>query len=853
MNQQQQEHPRRKRGGGAVGSSPSLKQLAQLAVVGICVGTGSTANAIPPAAPAIPAATTTTTSTATAMLAFAPPQPLSSSSQAPRFSPAWPPHAFRLAAANPAGGGGSHRAVPRTASFSCMSSSPSPPFGGGASRGSSTGWGTGGGGTGGGTGGSWRRVSSSLLRAAVGSPLLLRPGRCRSDGGGSDRGRGGRRGGGGHQRTVLQSSSAHAAAGGAEETERGRRAGAGSRPGSSTTGGFSWRRGSSGSRSLHQGSASRAGWRGRGSASGFAEAASSSAAAGAGAAPAAAAAAAAAARDPSISTAGARREPVGAGAGAGVEAVGAGVEIPASYKIGADLMADMKRRAKLYKSDWTDGVNRKSLPAIMFLYFACLLPAVAFGGIATQVTQGTLGVIEYVVSCGLGGMAYAMFGGQPMTFIGPTGLTLAFMTSLYSFTSVAGLPFLPVYAWVGLWTSAFLATLAVVGASNLIDFATQFTDDVFNALLSVNFIYEAARSLMRNFSPAVAGFTQAGALMSLNVAIVTYMGCRKTSGALSSKVFNSGFREFLADFGPLVVIIGMSFFCSLPSWSGLLSFLEVPSAFMLCKGRSWIVPIFSVSPTVRLACALPAMLLTSLFFLDQNISSRVVNSPRHKMQKGAAYHQDMLVLGLITGLLSVVGLPWQCAATVQSLNHVRQMATFETTSSTLSPPAGGGESAGAAAATAPVSVAVAGTRSETIESIHETRLTGFCVHALVLGSLALLPQLAKIPMAVVSGIFLYLGRKVMSGNAFLIRVKEMIVDRNLLPSESDYRKVGFGTATKYTAVQAVMLTLLWTLKSFKRTALFFPSVIGLLILVRLFALPKMFTPQDLSELDAAVG
>ena len=37
------------------------------------------------------------------------------------------------------------------------------------------------------------------------------------------------------------------------------------------------------------------------------------------------------------------------------------------------------------------------------------------------------------MSCGLGGMAYAAFGGQPMTFIGPTGLTLAFMTSLYRY------------------------------------------------------------------------------------------------------------------------------------------------------------------------------------------------------------------------------------------------------------------------------------------------------------------------------------------------------------------------------------------------------------------------------------
>lgn len=31
----------------------------------------------------------------------------------------------------------------------------------------------------------------------------------------------------------------------------------------------------------------------------------------------------------------------------------------------------------------------------------------------------------------------------------------------------------------------------------------------------------------------------------------------------------------MSDFGPLVVIIGMSFLCALPSWKGMLSFLEV--------------------------------------------------------------------------------------------------------------------------------------------------------------------------------------------------------------------------------------------------------------------------------------
>jgi HCO3- transporter family len=79
---------------------------------------------------------------------------------------------------------------------------------------------------------------------------------------------------------------------------------------------------------------------------------------------------------------------------------------------GSDLRGDWQTRLPLYKSDWRDGLNWKSPPAILFLYFACLLPAVAFGGIAFQVTAGALGVIEYLVACGASGMAYAIFSGQ---------------------------------------------------------------------------------------------------------------------------------------------------------------------------------------------------------------------------------------------------------------------------------------------------------------------------------------------------------------------------------------------------------------------------------------------------------
>lgn len=76
--------------------------------------------------------------------------------------------------------------------------------------------------------------------------------------------------------------------------------------------------------------------------------------------------------------------------------------------------------------------------------------------------------------------------------------------------------------------------------------------------------------------------------------------------------------------------------------------LQVPSAFELAGGRSWLIPLQSVSTNVRLLCMFPAILLTALFFMDQNISVRVVNNPDRKLKKGPAYNIDMVALGLIT-------------------------------------------------------------------------------------------------------------------------------------------------------------------------------------------------------------
>ena len=85
-------------------------------------------------------------------------------------------------------------------------------------------------------------------------------------------------------------------------------------------------------------------------------------------------------------------------------------------------------------------MNTKSLAAIAFLYFASLASVVAFGGAMSALTDGCMGVVEVLASCGMSGMAYAVISGQPMTFLAPTGLTLAFTAALYRYTAAMSAP-----------------------------------------------------------------------------------------------------------------------------------------------------------------------------------------------------------------------------------------------------------------------------------------------------------------------------------------------------------------------------------------------------------------------------
>jgi hypothetical protein len=110
----------------------------------------------------------------------------------------------------------------------------------------------------------------------------------------------------------------------------------------------------------------------------------------------------------------------------------------------------------------------------------------------------------------------------------------------------------------------------------------------------------------------------------------------------------------ISNVGPTAVILVMSTLVAHPVVKGLgIQTLQVPAKFALQGSRPWLVDLRAVSPALRMFAALPALLLTMLFYLDQNISVRAANQTTG-LSKGPAYHLDMLVLAVCVGGLSLV-------------------------------------------------------------------------------------------------------------------------------------------------------------------------------------------------------
>ena len=430
-----------------------------------------------------------------------------------------------------------------------------------------------------------------------------------------------------------------------------------------------------------------------------------------------------------------------------------------------------------------------------------------------------------ILATAICGVLYALFSGTPLIILGGTGPLLVFTGILFLQCKQLEIAFLPTYAWVGIWSSILLLNATMFDASFLMRYFTRFTDEIFAALISIIFIVEAIKSLVAVFqSPDKTTFAEP--LLALVLALGTYSVAMYLSRLRRSDFLRSQLRQILSDFGPAIALGLMSLIAVLTSDAIPQDFLSAPQEFGTTSGRAWIVDLWSVPMWVRAAAIIPAILVSVLVYLDQNITARLVNSPDHHLHKGVAYHLDLGLVGILMAICSFFGLPWLVAATVRSLNHVRSLATVEAETDAN------------------------GHSHERVIHVRENRLTGIVIHLAICVILFLmLDKLALVPKSTLYGLFLFMGVVSISGNQFFTRISLWIRDPSLYPTTHYLRRVPHSVIHLFTAFQAACLAVLWIVKKDKDLGILFPLFIAILVPIRMLA-GKFFKEEHLQALDA---
>ncbi|NXE85482.1 B3A2 protein, partial [Cochlearius cochlearius] len=470
------------------------------------------------------------------------------------------------------------------------------------------------------------------------------------------------------------------------------------------------------------------------------------------------------------------------------------------------LIRDVRRRYPKYLSDFRDALNPQCIAAVIFIYFAALSPAITFGGLLGEKTQNLIGVSELIISTSLQGVIFCLLGAQPLLVIGFSGPLLVFEEAFFTFCTSNGLEYLVGRVWIGFWLILIVLVMVAFEGSFLVRFVSRFTQEIFAFLISLIFIYETFSKLAkifqehplhgclrangtgteaeawRNASTAPANGTASRAaakvtgqpntallslvLMASTFFIAFFLRKFKNSRFFPGRVRGAGGTAARALRGAL----GQ---CPHPSVSHPSpQKLNVPSGFSVTAPdkRGWVInPLGEKSDFpvwMMVASGLPAILVFILIFMETQITTLIISKKERMLQKGSGFHLDLLLIVAMGGFFALFGLPWLAAATVRSVTHANALTVM--------------------------SKAVAPGDKPKIQEVKEQRVTGLLVAVLVGLSIVIGELLRQIPLAVLFGIFLYMGVTSLNGIQFYERLQLLLMPPKHHPDVTYVKKVRRG-------------------------------------------------------------
>uniref|UniRef100_A0A3B5BJR9 Anion exchange protein n=1 Tax=Stegastes partitus TaxID=144197 RepID=A0A3B5BJR9_9TELE len=510
------------------------------------------------------------------------------------------------------------------------------------------------------------------------------------------------------------------------------------------------------------------------------------------------------------------------------------------------LIHDIRRRYPHYVSDLKDALDMQCVAAVIFIYFAALSPTITFGGLLGEKTEGMMGVTELIVSTATLGVIFSLLAGQPLLIIGFSGPLLVFEEAFYKFCQAHDFEYLTGRVWIGFWLIFIVLVIVAAEGSFLVRYISPFTQEIFAFLISLIFIYETFSKLIKVFRehPLMAMYPSDStptaemhtldvynqpntALLSLVLMMGTFFVAFFLRKFRNSRFLGGKARRIIGDFGiPISILVSVLVDYSITDT--YTQKLNVPSGFSVTspEKRGWFINPFGDKqpfPTWMMGASIvPALLVFILIFMETQITSLIVSKKERRLVKGSGFHLDLLLIVILGAFCPLFGLPWLTAATVRSVTHVNALTVM--------------------------SKATAPGEKPMIQEVKEQRVTGLLVAVLVGMSIVMEDVLRLIPLAVLFGIFLYMGVTSLTGIQLYERITLMVTPAKHHPDHIYVTKVKTWRMNMFTIIQLACIVALWVVKS-TVASLAFPFVLIMTVPLRRLILSRIFEERELQALD----
>lgn len=589
---------------------------------------------------------------------------------------------------------------------------------------------------------------------------------------------------------------------------------------------------------------------------------------------------------------------------------------------------DLRGRLMCYKQDWSSGFNAgiRILAPTTYIFFASAIPVISFGEQLERNTDGVLTAVQTLASTALCGIIHSIIGGQPLLILGVAEPTVLMYTFMFNFVKdradLGRNMFLAWTGWVCVWTAFLLFLLAILGACSIINRFTRLAGELFGLLIAMLFMQQAIKGLVDEFwTPKredprdvalMPSWRFANGMFALVLSFGLLLTALRSRKARSWRYGTGWLRGFIADYGvPLMVLVwtGVSYMPAGGVPRGIPRRLLSPNPWSPGAYQNWTVikDMLNVPFLYILGAFIPATMIAVLYYFDHSVASQLAQQQEFNLRKPPSFHYDLLLLGFLTLLCGLIGIPPSNGVIPQSPMHTKSLATLKhqllrnrlvatarqsmSQNSSLSQLYGSMQDAYRKMQTpliyqeqsarglkelkdstvqlassmgsmdAPVDDSVFDIDKEIDDllpvEVKEQRLSNLLQAMMVAGCVAAMPLLKKIPTSVLWGYFAFMAIESLPGNQFWERILLLFT----APSRrykvlEDYHatfveSVPFKAISAFTLFQTAYLLVCFGITWIPIAGVLFPLMIMLLVPVRQYILPKLFKGAHLTDLDAA--